>query len=62
MAEFFTDPATLIGLGAVAAATAYYVATRPTPVKPPYPLENQSVELLVLKLDKQCPIGVSVKL
>ncbi|XP_065883666.1 long-chain-fatty-acid--CoA ligase 1-like [Dysidea avara] len=46
MADFFTDPATLIGLGAVAAATAYYVATRPTPVKPPYPLENQSVELL----------------
>ena len=49
MAGFFTDPATLVGLGAVAAAAAYYVATRPTPMKPPFPLDNQSVELLVLE-------------
>ena len=47
MADFFTDPATLVGLGAVAAAAVYYVATRPAPPKPPYPLDNQSVELLV---------------
>ena len=47
MADFFTDPATLVGLGAVAAAAVYYVATRPAPLKPPYPLDNQSVELLV---------------
>jgi len=47
MADFFSDPATLVGLGAVAGAAVYYVATRPTPMKPPYPLDNQSVELLV---------------
>ena len=47
MADFFADPATLVGLGAVAAAAVYYVATRPAPSKPPYPLDNQSVELLV---------------
>ena len=47
MADFFTDPATLVGLGTVAAAVAYYVATRPAPMKLPYPLDNQSVELLV---------------
>lgn len=46
MADFFTDPATLVGLGAVAAAAVYYVATRPAPAKLPYPLDNQSVELL----------------
>lgn len=48
MADFFTDPATLVGLGAVAAAAVYYVATRPAPAKLPYPLDNQSVELLVI--------------
>ena len=48
MADFFTDPATLVGLGAVAAAAVYYVATRPAAAKPPYPLDNQSVELLVI--------------
>ena len=56
MADFFADPATLVGLAAVAAAAVYYVATRPAPSKPPYPLDNQSVELLVFgghEYDKQ---------
>ena len=50
MADFFTDPATLVGLGAVAAGAVYYVATRPAPMKSPYPLDNQSVELLVFEI------------
>ncbi|KAL5484653.1 hypothetical protein EMCRGX_G021184 [Ephydatia muelleri] len=40
-----SDPATLVGLGAVAAGAAYYLATRPTPIRFPVPLDNQSLEL-----------------
>eukprot|EP00731_Ephydatia_muelleri_P024786 Em0016g1057a len=40
-----SDPATLMGLGAVAAGAAYYLATRPTPIRFPVPLDNQSLEL-----------------
>ena len=42
-----SDPATLVGLGVVAAGAAYYLATRPTPVTFPVPLDNQSLELPV---------------
>ena len=42
-----SDPATLVGLGAVAAGAAYYLATRPTPIRFPVPLDNQSLELPV---------------
>ena len=38
-------PVTLVGLGAVAAAVVYYVATHSAAAKPPHPLDNQSVEL-----------------
>eukprot|EP00731_Ephydatia_muelleri_P024784 Em0016g1055a len=42
--SMLSDPATLVGLGAVAAGAAYYV-TRPTPIRFPVPLDNQSLEL-----------------
>jgi long-chain acyl-CoA synthetase len=49
MAEGFvmwlSDPATLLGLGAVAAFAAYYLFSRPSPSKPPIPLARQSLEL-----------------
>ena len=45
--SLLSDPATLVGLGAVAAGAAYYLATRPTPVTFPVPLDNQSLELAV---------------
>lgn len=48
--SFLSDPATLVSLGVIAAGTAYYLLTRPTPVKPPIPLDNQSLELPVSKL------------
>ena len=45
--NLLSDPATLVGLGAVAAGAAYYLATRPTPLRIPVPLDNQSQELPV---------------
>ena len=45
--SFLSDPATLVGLGLIAAGTAYYMASRPVPVKPPLPLDNQSLEMPV---------------
>ena len=45
--NFLSDPATLIGLGVIAAGTAYYLSTRPSPANPPVPLDNQSLELPV---------------
>lgn len=49
LVNFLSDPATLVSLGVIAAGTAYYLSTRPTPVKPPIPLDNQSIELPVSK-------------
>ena len=48
--SFLSDPATLVSLGVIAAGTAYYLLTRPPPVKPPIPLDNQSLELPVSNL------------
>ena len=47
LVNFLSDPATLIGLGMVAAGAAYYLASRTTPVSPPVPLSNQSTEMPV---------------
>ena len=47
LVNFLSDPATLISLGVIAAGTAYYLSTRPTPTTPPIPLDNQSLELPV---------------
>ena len=47
LVNFLSDPATLVSLSVIAAGTAYYLSTRPTPVKPPIPLDNQSIELPV---------------
>lgn len=44
---FLSDPATLIGLGVVAAGTAYYMATRPRAQNSTIPLDIQSIELPV---------------
>ena len=48
--SFLSDPATLVSLGVIAGGTAYYLLTRPPPVKPPIPLDNQSLELPVSNL------------
>ena len=45
--SFLSDPATLAGLAAIAAGTAWYLSTRPQPPKPPVALDNQSLELPV---------------
>ena len=42
-----SDPATLVGLGAVAAGATCYLATRPAPIHFPVALDNQSLELPV---------------
>ena len=47
LVNFLSDPATLIGLGVVAAGAAYYLSSRATPVVPPVPLGNQSSEVPV---------------
>ena len=47
LVSLLSDPAVLVGLGLVAAGTAYYMANRPAPMKPPIPLDNQSIELPV---------------
>ncbi|KAL5484650.1 hypothetical protein EMCRGX_G021180 [Ephydatia muelleri] len=44
LVSLLSDPATLVGLSVVAAGAAYYV-TRPTPIRFPVPLDNQSLEL-----------------
>ncbi len=44
---FLSDPATLVALGVVATGTAYYLATRPSPFRPPVPLDDQSFEIPV---------------
>ena len=46
--QWLSDPATLIGLGTVAALAAYYLFTRPRPLKSRIPLDRQSVELPVM--------------
>lgn len=50
LVQWLSDPATLIGLGTVAALAAYYLFTRPKPLKSRIPLERQSVELPVSPL------------
>ena len=47
LVQWLSDPATLIGLGTVAALAAYYLFTRPRPLKSRIPLDRQSVELPV---------------
>lgn len=50
LVQWLSDPATLIGLGTVAALAAYYLFTRPRPPKSRIPLDRQSVELPVTAL------------
>ena len=45
--SFLSSQSTLIGLGTVAAATAYYIASRPMPFQSLVDLDNQSIELPV---------------
>lgn len=45
LVNFLSDPATLTALAAVAAGAAWYISSRPSPVKPPIQLDNQSIEL-----------------
>ena len=47
LVTFLSDPATLVGLGVVAAGTAYYMMTRPQAQVSTVPLDNQTVELPV---------------
>ena len=47
LVNFLSDPATLVGLGVVAAGAAYYLSHRTTPFSPPVPLGNQSLEVPV---------------
>ena len=47
LVNFLSDPATLAALAAVAAGAAWYISSRPSPTKPPIPLDNQSIELPV---------------
>ena len=47
LVNFLSDPATLVGLGVVAAGTAYYLSSRVTPFVPPVPLANQTSEVPV---------------
>ena len=52
LVQWLSDPATLIGLGTVAALAAYYLFTRPTPMKSRIPLDRQSMELPVTALPR----------
>ena len=45
--SILNDPVTLIGLGAIAAGTLFYLYTRPSPIMSKIPLDNQSLELPV---------------
>ena len=45
--KYLRDPAVVAGLGAVAAASMYYLASRPTPQPCPVDPQNQSFELPV---------------
>ena len=47
LVNYLSDPATLAALAAVAAGAAWYISSRPQPVKPPIQLDNQSIELPV---------------
>lgn len=50
LVNFLSDPATLVGLGVVAAGAAYYLSSRVSPFVPPIPLTNQSSEIPVRHL------------
>ena len=47
LVNFLSDPATLATLAAVAASAAWYFSSRPSPITPPIPLDNQSIQLPV---------------
>ena len=47
LVNFLSDPATLVGLGVVAAGAAYYLTSRTAPFVPPVSLANQSTEIPV---------------
>lgn len=53
LVNFLSDPATLVGLGVVAAGAAYYLSSRATPVVPPVSLSNQSCEVPVSSPTRQ---------
>lgn len=44
---------TLMGMGALAAVTTYWYATRPKALKPPCDLTMQSIEMAVRSQDKE---------
>ena len=54
LVNFLSDPATLIGLGVVAAGAAYYLSSQPRPKPPPIPLDNQTSEIPV---STRAPLG-----
>ena len=45
LVNWLAEPATLIGLGTVAVFAVYYLISRPSPRKPPIPLDRQSIEV-----------------
>ena len=55
LVNFLSDPATLVGLGVVAAGAAYYLSSRATPIVPPVPLGNQTSEIPVSLLPPSLP-------
>lgn len=42
---FLSEPSTLMALGAVAVGTAWYLSSSGTPTQPPFPLDNQTIEV-----------------
>lgn len=53
---------TLMGMGALAAVTTYWYATRPKALKPPCDLTMQSIEMAVRSQDKEETGGMTVYL
>lgn len=49
------SPSSLLGLGALASLTAYWLVTRPRPMRPPCDLQAQSVAVDVGGCSKWCP-------
>lgn len=61
LVNFLSDPATLAALAAVAAGAAWYISSRPSPVKPPIQLDHQSIELPVSRLVGDTPRNLTAK-
>lgn len=62
LVNFLSDPATLVSLGVIAAGTAYYLSTRPAPMRTPFPIDKQSLELTVsYSKDGRCSLYASMK-